>query len=87
MGTAMTTGNTGVLRSIERALALAPAAGKNAAAMEAFQALGRELKVWDESTPDPAQPSVRSKINAELPKTAPAKASATPGGDVMGARG
>jgi len=88
MGTAMTTGNTGVLRSIERALALAPAAGKNVAAAEALQALARELKEWDESTPDPAQPSVRSKINANLPKPTPGpKPSATPGGDVMGARG
>ena len=87
MGTAMTTGNTGVLRSIERAISLSQAAGKNVAAAEALQAIGRELQTWDETTPDPAQPSVRSKINAALPKTPSGGTSPSQNNSNMGARG
>jgi hypothetical protein len=45
--TAMTTGNTGVFRTIQRAAALAPAAGKNPAAAEALRGIFLELDAWD----------------------------------------
>jgi hypothetical protein len=47
VATAMTSGNLGVLRTLTRTLSLAPAAAKNAAAVEAFHGLVRELDVWD----------------------------------------
>ena len=50
MATAMTSGNAGVLRTIQRAISLAPAAGKNVAAAEAFMGLARELDAWDRET-------------------------------------
>lgn len=47
MATAMTTGNTGVFRTIQRAAALAPKAGSSAAAAEALMGMARELDAYD----------------------------------------
>jgi hypothetical protein len=44
---ALTTGNLGAIRTLERALALAPIAGKNAAAAETLNGLLREIDTWD----------------------------------------
>jgi hypothetical protein len=44
---AMTSGNTGIFRTVERAVALAPAAGKNAAAAEVLKNVMREIDEWD----------------------------------------
>lgn len=50
VATAMTTGNMGILRSIQRAVSLAPAAGQNVAAAEALAGLMREIEEWDKQT-------------------------------------
>jgi hypothetical protein len=70
MAHAMTNGQTGALRQIQRIAALAPAAGKNVAAAEAIIALGRELKAQigdDEepaAAPTPAAPSSIGHLGA-----------------------
>lgn len=74
MATAMTTGNTGALRTLQRAISLAPAAGKNAAAAEALLSTLRELDVWDKQNggsgipdlPPAPQPKQRTKSGGEL---------------------
>src|SRR5574341_240456 len=47
MATAMTTGNMGVFRTIQRAAALAPKAGSSAATAEALRGIMRELDEYD----------------------------------------
>jgi hypothetical protein len=48
--TAMTTGNTGAFRAIQRAVTLSQHAGKSGAAAEAARAALRELSEWDKQT-------------------------------------
>ena len=47
MARAMTSTDLGALRTAQRAIALAPLAGKNAAAAEALRGLMVELDEWD----------------------------------------
>ena len=56
--TAMTTGNTGVFRTIQRAAALAPNAGKSAAAAEALRGVFLELDSWDRANGGPGLPEL-----------------------------
>jgi len=50
--TAMTNGNLGTFRLIQRATALAHITGRNAAAAEALHGVLRELDEWDRTTPE-----------------------------------
>jgi hypothetical protein len=50
--TAMTNGNVGAFRLIQRAVALAHLTGRNAAAAEALHAIVRDLDEWDRTTPE-----------------------------------
>lgn len=53
MATSMTSGNTGVFRTVQRAIALTPKAGSSAAASEALRGMVRELDEWDRKNGGP----------------------------------